>query len=973
MSVSSEKKTKKRGPGRPKGSKNKKTTQSSAGSGSEKSSMTAAEKKREEIRLMQENRRSEKNVYDVIWGIIFIAIGAFVFAAVQFEAAGAFGNKMGEILRGIFGLVGVILPWYFIIIGIMLITHAALHFSKRSLIVSFIMLISLCLINSGRFIGDGSLSYDLGSFYSKGVSLDGGGVLGMTAGTFIVKTLGRSGLYIISITALLVCLLLFIKTPLSIWMEKAHDKSEEKKLMREAERAAAEQQRKAEAQAAQGQALPVSESSRAKQDIKVQTPAIQSAPSKTETSSSGGSSDYSRFFSGGDKSTPVTPAAENSNAAAGTNAASKNASSSSLYYDGEGSSAKPGKNHSNIPSLFKKHIFGHEDEDNKEKTFGLEEKKQPEAGHGLDSSVPEPEGYGLTGGAKPEIKIDRFGIDEAPEAGSEPSNNDEGTQVKAAAVNAYAGGDGVKDASKKVNVSDAELAETANELNSGMNKPAVPKYKKPSLDLLDPPKKIDQTGVDEKLKRKAQQLERTLSSFNVDAHVVQVTQGPAVTRYEIQPGPGVKVSKIVALSDDIALNLKAKSIRMEAPIPGKAAVGVEVENDKINMVTLREVLSSREFRNASSKISFAVGKDIAGNTIVGDLEKMPHLLIAGATGSGKSVCINSIIMSILYKADPDEVKLMLIDPKVVELGIYNGIPHQLIPVVTDPAKAAAALNWAVVHMTERYKKFAEANARNIDSYNKKMKAEGRDDEVMPKIVIIIDELADLMMAAPKQVEQSICRLAQLARAAGMHLIVATQRPSVDIITGVIKANIPSRIAFAVSSQVDSRTILDKGGAEHLVGKGDMLYSPVGMGKPLRVQGTFVSDREVADIIDFVKSQAPETNYSEDVIEKIDNGVVLQDDDDDADELLHDAEECVIDAGQASVSMLQRRFRIGYNRAARIMDEMEARGIVGPQDGSRPRKILVSKADIEPQSAEDAASDGSAALDQDVDQDAAGQE
>ena len=426
---------------------------------------------------------------------------------------------------------------------------------------------------------------------------------------------------------------------------------------------------------------------------------------------------------------------------------------------------------------------------------------------------------------------------------------------------------------------------------------------------------------------------------------MQVTQGPAITRYEIQPNVGVKVNSIVRLADDIALNLEAKSIRIEAPIPGKAAVGIEVENDKINMVTLREIIDSNEFKSASSKITFAVGKDIAGKAIVADLKGMPHLLIAGSTGSGKSVCINSIISSILYKADPDEVKLVLIDPKVVELGNYNGIPHLLIPVVTEPAKAAAALNWAVAEMTDRYKKFAENQVRDLESYNDTMRLVGESDQVLPQIVIIIDELADLMMAAPSQVEESICRLAQMARAAGMHLIVATQRPSVDIITGVIKANIPSRIAFAVSSQFDSRTILDMSGAEKLVGKGDMLFNPLGMGKPVRVQGTFVSDSEVHSVIEHVKSQVEEVEYSGDVMNTIEKGNLPQSKDDDADELLQEAIECVVAAGQASVSMLQRRFRIGYNRAARIVDMMEARGIVSPQDGSRPRQVLLSEEEL----------------------------
>lgn len=465
-------------------------------------------------------------------------------------------------------------------------------------------------------------------------------------------------------------------------------------------------------------------------------------------------------------------------------------------------------------------------------------------------------------------------------------------------------------------------------------------YVFPPVDLMKKPRAKQMQMNEHQLQQKATLLENTLQNFHVDARVLNVTQGSSVTRYEVQPAVGVKVSSITKLADDIALNLRAKSIRIEAPIPGKAAVGIEVENEKPDMVSIRELIDSKEFRNAASKISFAVGKDISGRNVIANLKEMPHLLIAGATGSGKSVCINTIITSLLYKASPDEVKLILIDPKVVELGNYNGIPHLLVPVVTDPKKAAAALNWAVNEMTQRYKFFAEESVKDLDSYNELMRANQELDKVLPKIVIIIDELADLMMVAPSQVEESICRLAQLARAAGMHLIVATQRPSVDVVTGLIKANIPSRIAFSVSSQVDSRTILDVGGAEKLLGKGDMLYSPVGENKPLRIQGPYISDSETARIIDFVKKQG-ESTYDESVVQTIETPEKSQYGEV-SDELTEDAIAFILKQKKASVSMLQRRFRIGYNRAASIIDEIEARGIISPADGSKPRQVLYTE-------------------------------
>ncbi|MBR7084688.1 MAG: DNA translocase FtsK, partial [Oscillospiraceae bacterium] len=435
-------------------------------------------------------------------------------------------------------------------------------------------------------------------------------------------------------------------------------------------------------------------------------------------------------------------------------------------------------------------------------------------------------------------------------------------------------------------------------------------------------------------------------------------RGPSVTRYEVQPAPDVKVSKITNLSDDIALNLAAEGVRIEAPIPGKPAIGIEVPNSQKDTVSLRELLEAPEFRNSKSKLTFGVGKDIAGNVIIGDIAKMPHMIIAGATGSGKSVCTNSIIMSILYHAAPDEVKLILIDPKIVEFRVYDGIPHLLIPVVTDPKKAAGALNWAVQEMLRRYDVFAKNSVRNLEDYNRICieKPELNLDK-MPQIVICIDELADLMMTASKEVEEAICRLAQLARAAGMHLIIATQRPTTDIITGLIKANIPSRIALSVMSQIDSRIILDTGGAEKLLGHGDMLYLPSGQPKPVRVQGCYVSTQEIENVVTFIKNQSvSETGYDEQIIQAVDQMAVTGDKKSkssseepaisgDAD-LIEQAIEVVVAAGQASTSNLQRRLRLGYARAARIMDELESMGIIGAYEGAKPRKVLMSPLELE---------------------------
>lgn len=526
----------------------------------------------------------------------------------------------------------------------------------------------------------------------------------------------------------------------------------------------------------------------------------------------------------------------------------------------------------------------------------------------------------------------------------------------------------VKKRTRKTKQSMQEVTSEVTDINKSIQETAqeLPaKYVFPDINLLkkgDPNKMGDSR---QHLQEMSAKLQMTLETFGVNARVTNVICGPAVTQYEIHPEMGVKVSKILNLADDIKLNLAVPDIRIEAPIPGKAAIGIEVPNKENVTVAFRDLVESKEFKSHSSKISFCAGKDIAGNVIVADIAKMPHLLIAGATGSGKSVCINTIIMSILYKADPNEVKLIMIDPKVVELSVYNNIPHLLIPVVTDPKKAAGALHWAVAEMTDRYNKFAEYGVRDIKGYNKKVDSiKDIEDENKPQkmtqIVVIVDELADLMMVAPGDVEDAICRLAQLARAAGIHLIIATQRPSVNVITGLIKANMPSRIAFSVTSGVDSRTILDMNGAEKLLGKGDMLFYPQGFSKPLRVQGAFVSDKEVSDVVDYIIDKNGQVSYNSEIEEKVKSseasmggGSGFTSSADDRDAYFMDAGRFIIEKEKGSIGMLQRNFKIGFNRAARIMDQLEEAGVVGPEEGTKPRRVLMSMEEFEQYMEEDA--------------------
>ncbi len=550
---------------------------------------------------------------------------------------------------------------------------------------------------------------------------------------------------------------------------------------------------------------------------------------------------------------------------------------------------------------------------------------------------------GMAGTEKPEVSVDVGAPKQQeawamPEEGAEPLETaSEGKSVKKQRRN------GKEDAAMETEAFASAIA--------CENQKPKKEYRMPPVSLLK--KGTRKKGEsDASLRETAMKLQQILQNFGVKVTVTNVSCGPSVTRYELQPEMGVKVSKIVGLSDDIKLNLAAADIRIEAPIPGKAAVGIEVPNKENSPVMFRDLLESSEFQNSQSKISFAVGKDIGGKAVVSDIGKMPHVLIAGQTGSGKSVCINTLIMSILYKARPEEVKLIMIDPKVVELSVYNGIPHLMIPVVTDPKKAAGALNWAVAEMDRRYREFAEYGVRDMKGYNEKIVSmpsmDGAPKEPLPQIIVIVDELADLMMTAPGEVEGAICRLAQLARAAGIHLVIATQRPSVNVITGLIKANMPSRIAFSVSQGVDSRTIIDMNGAERLLGKGDMLFYPAGYLKPARVQGAFVSDKEVQEVVDFLKENSEEVTYDEEVVNHVNTnqggsmpvpGAPPEEDAHDA--YFMEAGRLIIDKDKASIGMLQRAFKIGFNRAARIMDQLAEAGVVGPEEGTKPRKVLMA--------------------------------
>ena len=921
-------------------------------------------------------RRSDrdKRNNDVIWSITLFAIGLFLFFTVVMDTTGSFGKAIHDLCNGLFGIMAYVLPFLVFLFAALLLTGKVRHISASTGIFSFLIFINMCILNSSRFIDPQNLKYgfkDLADFYLYGVNGVNGGVIGMELGSLLAHFFGMPGLFIISAAVLIISLFLVANTPISRFAGKLGNKLEQNRMLKELEADEKRNLSDAQIKAALSSDPSISaevpaekkpfwksiisgisrEDAADQQEVTAPAPPASAADIPKPFSSRGYSAEkiddldytqvittplggtdkkYSRgtlfgkvrsYFTGIDSETGETVNTD-----------------SLRYIDDPGVLGKDAK------KAASKNIYDENRNFDSDDNYGYQGQKRkapsasrPGMGLGDPDDVGHSGSYGLDG-------HDKYG---KPVTATKPASPTRGITPDPVTPAVSASSSAAATAKKAAQPKKAEPVteidkEEDDAISAGFNSvPVDTSYELPPVSLLKRDTGSKQMMSDIQLQERAELLEQTLNNFGVEATVLKVTQGASVTRYEVQPATGVKVASITRLSDDIALNLRAKSIRIEAPIPGKAAVGIEVENDKPAPVLIRDLIDSDEFRDAPSVIEFVVGKDISGNNIVADLKDMPHLLIAGATGSGKSVCINSIITSFLYKARPSELKLIMIDPKVVELGNYNGIPHMLTPVVTDPRKASRALAIAVEEMDKRYELFAENNVKDLSSYNELMRVDGRYADCKPQIVIIIDELADLMMASPSEVENSICRLAQKARAAGMHLIVATQRPSVDVVTGLIKANIPSRIAFSVASQFDSRTILDMAGAEKLLGKGDMLFSPVGSTKPYRVQGPYISEKEIDKIIRFVKKEGGSPAYDEELKSAIENAD-KKSGKEPQDELTEDAIAFIFKSKQASVSMLQRRFRIGYNRAARIIDEIEEKGIIGPSDGSRPRQLLITE-------------------------------
>ena len=896
--------------------------------------------KKERMAQIERQQAFKKEIF--LWIVVAVSILLFIS---NFGIGGNLGNAVSGFLFRVFGMVAYIFPLVLLVGSFFAVSNKGNSYAIMKLVMTIVFIWFICVFMYLAVYGEFAVS-PVQSYIDSVERHSGGGFIGALIGCILVPAVGIIGAYVVTIVVMIICLVLITGKSFMKGMRNGGRKVYESARENNERYQEYRQYKSRERQTREGLVSDDTDS-----DIK------EAAKGGRRNKRAGRRMD--------NKITGVSLDTKIDGSENALNSGIAGSDTAHVGILGQGAAATDAlgeitiENYPSSPAIKEKKTTSLTSWDAGEivqtPDFGVASEPVSVLGGTAASHVSQ---IPISGCVEPDISDD-FGIQK---------DNELQSKLSAPAADAVMTKPPAAEPGKKKVKSDKdELAKEVEKvseqiaINDAENAIQQKPYVFPTVDLLKAPDRGETGDSQAHLRETAAKLEQTLNVFGVNAKVNNISCGPAVTRFEITPELGVKVSKIVNLADDIKLNLAAADIRIEAPIPGKAAVGIEVPNSQSVAVSFRELVESEEFKNAKSKITFAVGKDIAGKVKVTDIAKMPHLLIAGATGSGKSVCINTIIMSILYKAKPDEVKLIMIDPKVVELSVYNGIPHLMIPVVTDPKKAAGALNWAVSEMTDRYEKFANSGVREINGYNAMIDAmDGKDTEKppkMPQIVIIVDELADLMMVASKDVEEAICRLAQLARAAGIHLIIATQRPSVNVITGLIKANMPSRIAFAVTSGVDSRTILDMNGAEKLLGKGDMLFDPQGVPKPLRVQGAFVSDKEVSDIVKFIIENNENAQYSNDVAQKMEslsndttNTTVtisdVENTDDGRDSYFAEAASIITDKERASIGMLQRYLKIGFNRAARIMDQLEEAGVVGPEEGTKPRKVLVTKEELD---------------------------
>lgn len=905
-----------------------------------KKSSAKRQTKKERMAQIERQQAFKKEIF--LWIVVAVSILLFIS---NFGIGGNLGNAVSGFLFGLFGMVAYIFPLVLLVGSFFAVSNKGNSYAIMKLVMTLVLIWFICVFMYLAVYGEFAVS-PVQSYIDSVERHSGGGFIGALIGCILVPAVGIIGAYVVTIVVMIICLVLITGKSFMKGMRNGGRKVYESARENNERYQEYRQYKSRERQTREGLASDNTDS-----DIK------QAAKGGRGSKRAGRRMDNK--ITGVSLDTKI----DGSENALDSGMTGSDTAHVGIFGQGAAATDELGEitieNYPSSPAIKEKKMTsltsGDAGEIVQTPDFGVASEPVSVLGGTAASHVSQ---IPISGCVEPDISDD-FDIQK---------DNELQSKLSAPAADAVMTKPPAAEPGKKKVKSDKdELAKEVEKvseqiaINDAENAIQQKPYVFPAVDLLKAPDRGKTGDSQAHLRETAAKLEQTLNVFGVNAKVNNISCGPAVTRFEITPELGVKVSKIVNLADDIKLNLAAADIRIEAPIPGKAAVGIEVPNSQSVAVSFRELVESEEFKNAKSKITFAVGKDIAGKVKVTDIAKMPHLLIAGATGSGKSVCINTIIMSILYKAKPDEVKLIMIDPKVVELSVYNGIPHLMIPVVTDPKKAAGALNWAVSEMTDRYEKFANSGVREINGYNAMIDAmDGKDTEKppkMPQIVIIVDELADLMMVASKDVEEAICRLAQLARAAGIHLIIATQRPSVNVITGLIKANMPSRIAFAVTSGVDSRTILDMNGAEKLLGKGDMLFDPQGVPKPLRVQGAFVSDKEVSDIVKFIIENNENAQYSNDVAQKMEslsndttNTTVtisdVENTDDGRDSYFAEAASIITDKERASIGMLQRYLKIGFNRAARIMDQLEEAGVVGPEEGTKPRKVLVTKEELD---------------------------